>query len=586
MSQYIILKLFGKKMLEFFFSKAKGKGANLYKGFKKKQYQKQYIKSIDVEFLRRYGEKSFYDKLSKLVVSDDVLNKIYNYCYLIEINKYQTNEQFLKELTSGKEYQYFEGKQIEGILKHIFNATFSILNKPEFDDTRKIINIICAFRNESLNNQNQILSKQEEILNEIRSLKISTSGQGVKDTPITYQEQKELTIFSNPILQFYKENYEYCNILLSSNNSEPLFKITLIVKGIGDIKKFTSINQYFSYLMFVGKDDILDVVGIKIESIIDGSIYVDIEKEYYGPTFKLIPFNTYTVGSLPSSGDIKNMDMKIKIVPPKTILNISIQNEENEILFDSKIYNISRNKLENGDLEVTWNDVSENQDITVTIKSIFRNAKSIEDTKIISSTISISNSSKDTVIGRLNYYRVFKKLISAKKIIYRDKETGLYIGEGKGFKSGISIDIINKQIEIYKQLITIQDSFNTRFIMPDKFDFELIDTIRQIYELISYGKTTMSEYDFTFKKSELYLQNKLEIDSVIMITADIKTIQLLGKTLNFGNTTIIVPKAKLSEITNESYKFESVDLSYIVLNDKYGGLNGIELAKSLLSEVT
>ncbi|HEX9063383.1 MAG TPA: hypothetical protein VF941_24695 [Clostridia bacterium] len=595
MSEYALFNLFGKKILGFFFSKAKDKIKNSYKGFKKRQYKHQFIQSIDDGLLISYGDKSFYNMLSKLIIRDDVLNKIYNRCYVSEINRYQTNEQFLKELTSSEEYQCFDGKRIEEILENIFNATFTILNMPEFDDTRKLMNVISEFRNVSLNNDNEIISSQNEMqktlisieksLNRYMSLENYKLYPDNKDITTVKQEQKESTFYLNPILQFYNDNKDRCNIILNSSTDKPLFKISLTVKLVGDISNFLTFEQYLSYLMFTGEDQVFDVVEFKLQNAIDESVYTNIIQDYYGPIYKLPPLYAYSIESFPSTDEMKDMEMKIKLISPKDSMKISLQNEENDIIVDSKIYNINRKKLPNGDLEVIWNDASTNHDVVVTLTNIFRINKSIEDTKVISSNINISNINDKTALGRLKYHKILKRLISSKKIIYRNADSGSYIGECRGIKSEIDIDFIEKKIEIYNQLITIQDYFHIIFTMPDSFDFELVDGIRQVYEMILHGKTRISGYNFTFDKSKIGSQDEFKIGSAIMVTACFRTIELLDQELNFDNAIIIVPKAELSEITNESYKFKSVAPSYIVLKDKCKVLDEVEFAKNLLNEI-
>lgn len=578
--EYIILKLFGKKILAFFFSKFKGKLAKKYKGYKKLKYNRKFVELLDMDILNKYGDKKIYDNLSKLIVCDDILNKIYNRCYSIDNNNYQTDEEFLEELISGREYEVFNKVQIKEVLKNIFDSVFYVLNQAEDDETRKIINAV---------KKTEIFL--HSIYDEVIDLKRDIKNIEIKDNPRIEDQTIETKFFSEPVLQCYKDNREKCDITLNSNGDNPLFKILLKVKSDGQILKFKSSIDYMNYLSFTGKEAILDVVEIKIERIEDGKVYFDFEKECYETTISFPALNVYSIEQFPRSEEATNMDMKIKIIPPNTQLKVCVENENGESIFDLRVYELTRNILSNGDLEVTMNDVSNDKDVEIMVKSIFRNKKEQTGEESISSEVTISNNMQNTAHGRFRYYNILKRIKNSKQLIYRDKNTGICIFKGKSILKNINDNYITNQIIIYGQLIKIQDYFNVVFKLPDKMDIPLIDTIRQVFELITCKKTIIDKYDLTFKKADLTLKKKndskeeLKENSIIGIVAELNYIQLLGKKLKFHDMRLIAPGNKLSEITNDSYKFETISLGYIILNKNIKELDISEPAKVLLGKV-
>ncbi|MCR3758447.1 hypothetical protein KYB31_05485 [Clostridium felsineum] len=580
MLKYYILKKFGDKLFAFFISKTGIKVKKYYKGYKRRKIRNQFVDSLDMQLLKKYGDKSFYNELSKLVVCDEVLDKIYDQCYSVESNNYKTNDEFLKELMSGEEYKCFDEKEIYEILKNILDSTFNILNQVQSDDMRKLINILTNAGNDKLAVPN---SKLDNILGEIISLKKDIKNSKIVHDPIA--QQKDVKLFSNPIFQCYKDNYKNCDINLSINSNKPLFKMKLRVKVNEDMKKFKSSNQYLNYLTFSGEDTILDVVEVKLQDVLSEKTYLSIKKECYEPTIDLQSFDISSIEEFTSEDDLKNMDLKIKIVPPKNRLLLNIQDENNENIFETKAYIIRRRKLENNDLEIIFDDVSENRDINVTIKNIFKIDSSIENSRIISSNMVITNNKINTVAGKLNYYKVFRKVVSARKLVYRDKNTGLYIGEGGGFVSSISIDKLDKLITIYNQVMYIQDYFKIIFNISDGLDFETIDRIKQIYELISCGITMLNNYDFNFKKSDFIISNEANENSIISIAAKIQYFSLFGKKIFIKNIKLIIPRSKICEVTNENYKLESISPACLISDEKIGELSEDNEIKSILNNL-
>lgn len=561
-------------ILSYFASEALDKGKDFIKNLKEKKFRQKFIDSLEEEILATYGNEPFYDELSKLIVNDNMLSSIYSRCYRIENVDFKTDKQIIDDFVSDKGYNHDEKENIKNAIEYILDKAFAVLNRIEFNDTRTIINHILISRNQlsfKIDEMKNTLCKVLKTVEETNKIAKTTTNDEYKVIP----DAQEVPLLSNPILRFLKDNRNKHSVELRITSKEPLFIISLWVKYAGAISRFPTAQQYLAYLSHTGEEGSLDVVAFQIKSIQSNQIYMDYKKDYNGPVCQMVEFEIFSFESLLNIADIQNMDIKITIIPPLDRIIINIENENGEVLIDSLEQGIKREYLPNGDLKVMMIDLRKCKDVSINFTNIFRNGR------LVITSINLTNNNDDTVKGRLTYYGLLKKFSMSKNLIYRNSKDGKYYGEGIGITTNKSIDEIEANIELYKKIQKIQDTFFIIFKLPQSFDYEEIEVVRYMYDLIEKGQTTFDGFIIHLEKSNTTTFTK---ETKMMIHAQFEYVVLFRQRINLQKASITMPLAYVKEETDKEYYFGSEVPSLIIWDEKYGDYDPCEVASKAILE--
>lgn len=144
------------------------KAKSFVNDIQKQKFKEQFIEKLDEELLNEYGDESFYDELSHLIINIDILDLIYDRCYEIRKNDFRTDEQFINCIVEKSNTEFVLKNNLHDAIKHIFDTFFHVLNQPEYGDTRKIINHLIGLRNEQREFRNENKKDNNEILKLLR----------------------------------------------------------------------------------------------------------------------------------------------------------------------------------------------------------------------------------------------------------------------------------------------------------------------------------------------------------------------------------------------------------------------------------
>lgn len=136
--------------------------------YQKQKFKENFIEQLDETLLNKYGNESFYNELSRLIIEIDILNLIYDRCYEIGKHDFRTDEQFIDCIVEKGNVKFVDKNKLHDAIKHIFDSLFYVLNKPEYNDTRKIINHLITIRNDQREFRKENKKDNNEILKLLR----------------------------------------------------------------------------------------------------------------------------------------------------------------------------------------------------------------------------------------------------------------------------------------------------------------------------------------------------------------------------------------------------------------------------------
>ena len=575
MIKEIVFTTIVKPIISHVLKLAENKGSNILKTFSQEHFQKQFIENAQNDILTKYGDEKFYNDLSKLICKNAVLDSIYQKCYQADYNDYRTNKEFIDQLMLCENFCTYDQSIIKNAISYILDNTFKILNQPEYNDTRKIMNCLVGIRNiafENLDEIKNIVTKTQQEVNEMHSCLSSTNIENAN----TLQSMNNEYVL-NPILQFMIKNHNDYEIHLNSINGKPLFTVSLTVKYAGTISKFQTAQQFLSYLSFTGKSGSLEVVEIWVNNEVTEETFCYYKKQYDGPVCKLNDFEVASVSQLPDKENLSQENIIISVQPPIDTQFVTVENEDGEILIDNLRQGIFRQPQINGDLKVTLRDLREGISVTSDFINIFHN------NMIISSSIHLENNNSRTVSGWISYFSLLKRLRLSENLIFRDKKTGQFYGKCSGINSDMSLDQIDNALALYKKLQKIQDENSIIFSMPQQFNDGNVTNINMLYDLYTKGDSKI-DVSISIKKSQIVKEGSWNKENKFILSSTLKYICLFDVKIDLIDSYLVMPQAKLKEETSDQFVFDT-DLQTIVVSaEKLGSSNTFDYAIKYMNE--
>jgi hypothetical protein len=114
----IIWNSIGKKLVTEFLKKF---GKEISKK-KEKLIRKEFINELDNSLINKYGTQTFYNKLSKLLIQQKILEDIFDSCYKKE--DYKSKRKIAEDIIKNGDFNSYERSLVIDIICNILDSTF------------------------------------------------------------------------------------------------------------------------------------------------------------------------------------------------------------------------------------------------------------------------------------------------------------------------------------------------------------------------------------------------------------------------------------------------------------------------------
>ena len=561
----------GKPIVVFCYNKAKGKMGYKIKSYREKTNRYKFIKELDLNLLKSYQDEALYLSLSKLLAKKDVLEKIYNRSYKINIWDFKPDDEFTDELLNNCDFiKASERKSLRDILTHTLKVCCICLNEPINETERKIntgvgriLNFISKENKELIKCQNQgtmVISKLSDDFKKFTENNIS---------------EKECIL---------KLNDKY-DVTLTSKSEDVYFKIQLTAKMSDNLHDYSTFDDFFKHVFFTCRDEKVEICSYKVTNE-SGEILEEYRDEnYYGPTLRIpdIFDNTYSI-----TDDDKSKTV-LSIVPPKIIFRINLEDEYGNILMENLELQVSRELLTNGNIRITLNDIRKNAMVNITI---FIESASIDDNSnynIISSSTNLKISDYTNPKHQLHYFSLIGKVLD-KNILIIDSNTHEQIGMlgGIAWDADLTVEKICIIKEFYQHIIYLENELKIKISIPEVITMDNIENVKELFNLAKTGfyqkndkGSTLNLYGVTLSVSnEVFIGNRLGFKF------NFGACKLFEQEIKFSDDVIFFqPEGICKLIDKEKITLECLENSCCFIKSKYKDFNKLAEKYSQLNDV-
>ncbi len=137
---------------------------------RKNKLRRKLIKEIELSILNTYGNELFYNELSRLICSNNILEHIFSHCYDSNSSVFATKKEHIEYIINKGKFEDIQRNNAHDAIKYIFDKLFYVLNKPEYDESRKIINQVLEAKGELLEGQKAIRQDLKEGFKSIQNI--------------------------------------------------------------------------------------------------------------------------------------------------------------------------------------------------------------------------------------------------------------------------------------------------------------------------------------------------------------------------------------------------------------------------------
>lgn len=361
----------------------------------------------------------------------------------------------------------------------------------------------------------------------------------------------------------------------SNEGGDGVFEMSTCVKYKGLMSKFDDTNKYLNYLIFTGESDDLEVVNFTVSTLNEVIAEGKLRDTYTGPVCYLPKFTAKSMKINDVEESIPHIfeNMIITITPPVQTFVFDIEDDDSEKIIENVEMCLTRHYVKQNVLEVKFNDIRKIADTKFNLSVLF------DRFQVVSTSINILAKEKHEIHSALSYYQLLRRLSTSKKIVIRDKSTGLEFMNANTEMNPKYIDNLNNRIDFYKKLLSIQDHFKVQMLLPNEFKTDDVILVNQISDLIKFGITRTSAMKLKVKKKGIIVDDNMQIGTEYLASYTFKSLDLYGANIQLNKATMLLPNTTFKEETKKHLVFVSEEPCICVWNEKYGEFDQYKLAE-------
>lgn len=558
-AEKLIWDYVGKPIIIFCYNKAKGKAGIRIKKYREKTNKRKFIEEIDLDLLKTYQDEALYLSLSKLLAKKDVLEKIYNRSYKINIWDFKPDDEFIDELLKNCDFiKVSERKSIRDILTHTLRICCICLNEPINDTERKIINGFSKVLNCVNKGFKEIIKTSKQ--SNMTVLNLSNEIKKLTDNNIS---DKECAL---------KLNDKY-DVTLTSKSKDVYFKIKATAKISDNLQSYSAFDDFYKHILFTCKDEAVKICSYKIINENGETLDEYCDENYYGPTLRIpdIYIDTYTI----TNDNISKMILNI--VPPKIIFHVNLEDEYGNILMENLELQVSRELLSNGNIRISLTDIRKNAMINITL--IFESSPIEENSKykIVSSSTNLKKSDYTDPKCQLSFFTLLEKMID-KTVLIVDVNTHKQIGMfGEiTWDTDLTIEKITFLKEFYQNIIYLQNELKIKINIPEEIAIEDMENIKTLFNLVKIGFNLNNDKGNTITLSGVNLLNNNDecIGKKYAFMFSFERFKIFGQEIKLiENINFFLPNGICKNIDNEKISLECLESSFCFIKSNYKDFN-------------
>jgi hypothetical protein len=532
---------------------------------------KNKIKSeIDADLLKRYGDRKIYDKISRILIIDNKIDLIFERCYLRHKSDYTKDDEFIAMIIDDSNMKYTDYEDMVIILRSIINTVFKVLNDPQNDSERKIINVITS----TINPLKREISDLRELISNTQSVSnLVTQKQEVIVDWDKMDIESKIVLFDN-------EKYF---VSIRNKKSDSNFKVKFFVEYTGTIQKCGGLKEYFNEIQLL--DDEKTVNVHKVELWEDDKILFS--KNYASQNSVAIEFAIYETRTLDLEivEKLKNLENpSIKIIPQKKYVTFDIETKNYEILFANLKFEIMKSNIDEN--KIKWKFISANNDICSSIVIEWNISK--HDSRLSSSNINLSIQNGTIARNRLQHYIYLDKIVSGSEFIIRDSESKSIVSRGSNIMFENKFNYLD-HIDFFKKVISVQDYFHINFSLPMSITSDDEELISIVHDMITHGyaKVTESPYDVEIEPIDYEkLSNVDSYKNKITYKGNVESIDIFDVRIEMKNLAEkIVLNASLENISGNVYRLSTDNPAVVIYKPLFGDIDTIQKVENIISHI-
>ena len=244
-------------------------------------------------------------------------------------------------------------------------------------------------------------------------------------------------------------------------------------------------------------------------------------------------------------------EIKLKISPQISVLEIDIQNENGEVLVQNLKQGISRKKLSNGHIETRLEDIRETTQVKVTF------VNELDNYTVYNSSITLIPSHKENVYSNLVYYRLLKQFMNSKELFYYDSKTGNEVGRAKGPCTTVTNEEIDNNISFFEKLNNIQNYFNIEYTVPDEIIDEDIYWVNVVNKLVQSGFVQIGKCTLKIPQEDMEIcddnafEDSIRNKKIFMMQVVYQYIEIWNTPIDFKDSLVMIIPEAYCEVNDE-----------------------------------